>query len=330
MSESSNNILWRAGIYFDSLRMQPNAFSANVSKAKSYDIQVSVNGTTWTTIWSKSDGYKNMGSVESLLNDVTCQYIRMQGRERATEWGYSIWEMKVYGTKVEPSNTMSRKNRMGRKKRKWIDSLLRKVESSEKYVLAADGSITTGNSLCRHPWEKWAEYPPECKSYSYSSLRQLTMKNLARKYHPGVRNDIDTYRSKLLRSAMHALPHERLSHQLRNHSTWKIIGLTQRIKRRSWLNLNDVIAHCNAFYNAHQILCVDVNVERLPSANSSNPLQAEYEQLLMHQSLNALIGIHGAQLTQGVLLPPNATVVELLPWVPEDDYFGTGREVWGE
>ena len=36
----------------------------------------------------------------------------------------------------------------------------------------------------------------------------------------------------------------------------------------------------------------------------------------MHRSLHALIGVHGAQLTQGVLLPPHANILELLPWIP--------------
>jgi hypothetical protein len=36
----------------------------------------------------------------------------------------------------------------------------------------------------------------------------------------------------------------------------------------------------------------------------------------MHRSLHALIGVHGAQLTQGVLLPPHGKVLELLPWIP--------------
>ena len=36
----------------------------------------------------------------------------------------------------------------------------------------------------------------------------------------------------------------------------------------------------------------------------------------MHRSLHAVIGVHGAQLTQAVLLPTRAYILELLPWVP--------------
>ena len=37
------------------------------------------------------------------------------------------------------------------------------------------------------------------------------------------------------------------------------------------------------------------------------------------------------KLTQGVLLPPNATIVELLPWTPPEkaNVFGTDRGVYG-
>ncbi len=36
----------------------------------------------------------------------------------------------------------------------------------------------------------------------------------------------------------------------------------------------------------------------------------------MHMSLDAMIGIHGAQLSHGVLLPQDGFVVKILPWIP--------------
>ena len=143
--------------------------------------------------------------------------------------------------------------------------------------------------------------------------------------------------------AMHTLPSSERSNldllhgnmRATDHKGWKIIGLTQRKKRRSWLNLNETITHCNTHYNVHRILCVEVNVETIAETvsynSSSDILGSDYTQLLMHRSLDILIGIHGAQLTQAVLLPPNATVVEILPWAPtpKQNFFGTGRGVWG-
>ncbi|EJK58475.1 hypothetical protein THAOC_21394, partial [Thalassiosira oceanica] len=87
-----------------------------------------------------------------------------------------------------------------------------------------------------------------------------------------------------------------------------------------------IMEHCNRKYNSMNILCVEVNVEKLPSGGGD--LDPSYEQVLLHQSLAGLIGIHGAQLTQGLLLPENSTLVELLPWVPIN-YFPSGHDGWG-
>lgn len=66
----------------------------HTSSAKSYDIQVSEDGDSFTTVWSKTDGIRNMGTVDSLLEGVIGRFIRMQSYERATSYGYSIYEMK--------------------------------------------------------------------------------------------------------------------------------------------------------------------------------------------------------------------------------------------
>ena len=87
---------------------------------------------------------------------------------------------------------------------------------------------------------------------------------------------------------------------------WTIVGLTQRSYRRAWLNLQGIIDECNGSFK--NTICVEVNVEKTRS-----PL----EQLVLHRSLDALAGVHGAQLTQAVLLPPNAHVLEMLPWVTD-------------
>ena len=70
------------------------------SAAKVYDIQVSNDGVSFTTVWSKTDGYGGMGTIESDLGGVSGRFVRMQGHERATVWGYSIWEMTMYGNPV--------------------------------------------------------------------------------------------------------------------------------------------------------------------------------------------------------------------------------------
>jgi hypothetical protein len=88
---------------------------------------------------------------------------------------------------------------------------------------------------------------------------------------------------------------------------WRIVGLTHRTSRRMWLNIDDVVTKCNQKFMMRKIVCITINVEDTNTA---------MEQLLMHRSLHAIVGVHGAQLTQAILLPTRAHVLELLPWVP--------------
>ena len=61
-----------------------------------YQIQVSDDDTSWTTIYSTTTGD---GGIDDLTNlSGSGRYIRMYGTQRGTQWGYSLWEFEVYGT----------------------------------------------------------------------------------------------------------------------------------------------------------------------------------------------------------------------------------------
>jgi beta-glucosidase len=62
---------------------------------KGYRIEVSADGSTWTPIYSTSDG---KGGVEKLPVTGKGRYVRLTGTARATGYGYSLWEFDVYGT----------------------------------------------------------------------------------------------------------------------------------------------------------------------------------------------------------------------------------------
>ncbi|MFC0626822.1 glycosyl hydrolase family 8 [Kribbella deserti] len=62
---------------------------------KSYKIQTSLNGTTWTDIFSTTTGN---GAIDDLTVSGTGRYVRLYGTARGTAWGYSLWEFQVYGT----------------------------------------------------------------------------------------------------------------------------------------------------------------------------------------------------------------------------------------
>ena len=63
--------------------------------ATAFQIQVSPDGTTWTTIYSTTTG---TGGTQTLTVSGTGRYVRMYGTARATPYGYSLWEFGVYTT----------------------------------------------------------------------------------------------------------------------------------------------------------------------------------------------------------------------------------------
>ncbi|WP_348650506.1 discoidin domain-containing protein [Catellatospora sp. KI3] len=60
-----------------------------------YRIDVSANNSTWTTVWSTTSG--NGGTDNDVFAPVSARYIRMQGVKRATTYGYSLYELEIYG-----------------------------------------------------------------------------------------------------------------------------------------------------------------------------------------------------------------------------------------
>ncbi|HEY7146419.1 MAG TPA: discoidin domain-containing protein [Streptosporangiaceae bacterium] len=61
--------------------------------ATAFQIQVSADGSAWTTIYSTTAG---TGGTQTLNVTGTGRYIRMYGTARATQYGYSLWEMEVF------------------------------------------------------------------------------------------------------------------------------------------------------------------------------------------------------------------------------------------
>ena len=72
-----------------------------VAYGQRYEIQVSNDASSWTTVYTEngSDG----GTDDISFDPVETQYVRMYGIQRATEWGYSLYEFEVYGTGGGPA-----------------------------------------------------------------------------------------------------------------------------------------------------------------------------------------------------------------------------------
>ncbi|HEY6551988.1 MAG TPA: discoidin domain-containing protein [Vicinamibacteria bacterium] len=62
--------------------------------AKRYAIEVSDDGETWRTV---KDVAKTAEGVDDHEVAATGRYLRIHGTKRATPWGYSLWELEVYG-----------------------------------------------------------------------------------------------------------------------------------------------------------------------------------------------------------------------------------------
>ena len=65
------------------------------ASAKEYDVQVPGEGTNWTTVAAVTNGVS--GEDRTIrFEPVTTAVVRIYGRSRTTEWGYSIWELDVW------------------------------------------------------------------------------------------------------------------------------------------------------------------------------------------------------------------------------------------
>lgn len=59
--------------------------------AKSYKVQVTNNTAKWTDVYSTTTGVG--GNIDVTFPATSARYVRMLGTERATIYGYSLWEM---------------------------------------------------------------------------------------------------------------------------------------------------------------------------------------------------------------------------------------------
>ncbi len=63
--------------------------------AMDYEIQASFDTLSWETIYFNANG---RGKIEEITDlDTQARYIRMYGKRRGSQWGYSLWEFEIFG-----------------------------------------------------------------------------------------------------------------------------------------------------------------------------------------------------------------------------------------
>lgn len=62
---------------------------------KSFKIQASNDAKSWDDVYTVTSG--NGGKQDLFFDDVSARYIRLLGIKRGSNWGYSLWDFKVYG-----------------------------------------------------------------------------------------------------------------------------------------------------------------------------------------------------------------------------------------
>ncbi|UUU43586.1 discoidin domain-containing protein [Streptomyces sp. NBC_00162] len=63
--------------------------------AKAYRVELSTDGSNWSTAYTTT---ASTGGVQTHDITGTARYVRVYGTQRATGYGYSLWEFQVYGT----------------------------------------------------------------------------------------------------------------------------------------------------------------------------------------------------------------------------------------
>lgn len=103
--------------------------------ASLYDVQTSDDGSTWTTVKTVVGG----GGEESTSIGAVTRHIRVVGRERATAYGISIWELQAHG--IDPDADPSALMGIA------IESPKAIVKAGESVTLTATGFDGNGNKV---------------------------------------------------------------------------------------------------------------------------------------------------------------------------------------
>jgi hypothetical protein len=105
---------------------------------KSYNIDVSFDGSNWKTAFEERDGDGEIDVID-FTTPVAAQYVRMTGLDRGTKFGFSLWEFEIY--KLTPTELYVDKNGVN------LDNNCLDPENPCATITYAIGQANPGNSI---------------------------------------------------------------------------------------------------------------------------------------------------------------------------------------
>ena len=124
---------------------------------RAYQVQVSPDNAAWTNIYSTTT---SDGGVDDLTVTGTGRYLRVYGTQRAlTQYGYSIWDLNVYGT---PSTT--------------TPTLLSRSRPTATSSVESGGVLVGANAVDGNAGTRWGSLysDPQWISVDLGSVRAIT------------------------------------------------------------------------------------------------------------------------------------------------------------
>lgn len=86
-----------------SARVDQVVLAWEAASARAYTLSISADGTSWQELRRTTTG---PGGTETLAVSGTGRYVRLDLTQRATQYGYSLWEFQVFGTRGSAAETL--------------------------------------------------------------------------------------------------------------------------------------------------------------------------------------------------------------------------------
>ena len=141
------------------------------ANAATYQVQGSTNNTTWVTLATKTGGvFGDHTDVVPVTGNY--RYVRIYGTARTSQYGYSIWSLKVYGGAVASSSSAAPVSSAASSAPAAGTNLASGKVTAASTALQASANAVDGNSGSR--WESAVNTDPSWISVDLGSAQSLS------------------------------------------------------------------------------------------------------------------------------------------------------------